>query len=75
MTLLFWAFGREKAKIRPFRRPAAARQGMSFPPLILILPRLFGLTGVQVTQAAADALALLCAIPIQARALRRMGRG
>ncbi|MBR3569953.1 MAG: MATE family efflux transporter [Oscillibacter sp.] len=53
---------------------AAARQGMFFLPLILVLPRLFGLAGVQVTQAAADALTLLCAVPIQARALRRMGR-
>ena len=49
---------------------AAARQGLFFLPLILILPRFLGLTGVQVTQAAADALTLLCAIPIQLHALR-----
>lgn len=49
---------------------AAARQGLFFLPLILTLPRFLGLTGVQVTQAAADALTLLCAIPIQLHALR-----
>ena len=33
---------------------AAARQGLFFIPAILILPRLFGLLGIQVAQAAAD---------------------
>ena len=53
---------------------AAARQGMFFLPLILILPRLLGLIGVQSAQAAADALTLLCAVPIQLYALRRLGQ-
>ena len=51
---------------------AAARQGMFFLPLILILPRLLGLIGVQSAQAAADALTLLCAAPIQLYALRKL---
>ena len=53
---------------------ATARQGMFFIPLILVLPRFLGLTGVQVTQAVADFLTLLCAIPIQAHTLRRLGK-
>ncbi|MBQ6207128.1 MAG: MATE family efflux transporter [Oscillospiraceae bacterium] len=53
---------------------AAARQGMFFLPLILILPRLLGLIGVQSAQAAADACTLLCAVPIQLYALRRLGQ-
>lgn len=51
---------------------AVGRQGLFFIPLILTLPRLFGLTGVQVSQSAADFLTLLCAIPIQLYALRRL---
>ncbi len=53
---------------------ATARQGLFFMPLILILPRFLGLTGVQVSQAAADALTLLCAIPIQVYTLRTLGK-
>lgn len=39
------------------------RQGFYFIPSILILPLLFGLTGVEISQAAADFLSVLTAIP------------
>lgn len=39
------------------------RQGIYFIPAILILPRLFGLFGVEITQAVADFFSMLTAIP------------
>ena len=39
------------------------RQGVYFIPAILILPRLFGLFGVEITQAVADFFSMLTAIP------------
>ena len=55
---------------------AASRQGLFFIPAVVLLPRVFGLTGVEASQAAADVLAALLAIPLTAptlRALRRRG--
>lgn len=55
---------------------AASRQGLFFIPAVVLLPRFFGLTGVEASQAAADVLAALLAIPLTAptlRALRRRG--
>ena len=49
---------------------AVARQGIFFIPLIWILSLALGLTGIQATQAAADILTFLCAIPIQLHVLR-----
>lgn len=42
---------------------SSARQGVYFLPLILILPALWGLPGVQLTQPLADVLAFLSCIP------------
>lgn len=42
---------------------AAARQGIFFLPLILVLPRFLGLTGVQITQPLADLCTFLCCLP------------
>ena len=42
---------------------ASCRQGIFFLPLIWILPRLLGLTGIQATQPAADFLTFLISIP------------
>lgn len=42
---------------------ASCRQGIFFIPIILIVPRLIGLTGVQLTQPAADLLTCLVSIP------------
>ena len=43
---------------------AAARNGIFFIPLILILPRVLGLFGVEICQAVCDILAFLLAIPL-----------
>ena len=51
---------------------SSSRNGIFFIPLILILPRLFGLTGVEITQAVADILSFLLAIPLARSELRKM---
>ncbi len=43
---------------------AGCRNGLFFIPLILILPRLFGLTGVEICQTVADVFSLLVAVPL-----------
>ncbi len=53
---------------------AAARQGIFFIPVVLILPAIFGLLGVQMAQSIADVLTFLCAIPIQLYVLRTLDR-
>jgi len=42
---------------------STARQGIFFLPLILVLPPLFGLIGVQITQPLADVCTFLCCLP------------
>ena len=49
-----------------------ARQGLFFIPLILILSYFFGLTGIQITQAIADLLTFLFAVPLQLQTLRKL---
>ena len=49
---------------------AVARQGLFFIPMVLILPAILGVTGIQMAQSAADLLTFLCAVPIQIRVLR-----
>ena len=51
---------------------SAARQGIFFIPAIFLLNHLLGLTGVQMAQAVADLLTLLCAIPIHIYVLKTM---
>ena len=51
---------------------ASARSGIFFIPLILILPRIFGLLGVEMTQAVADILSVSISIPLAAMELRKM---
>ena len=51
---------------------SVARQGLFFIPLVLILSSVFGMLGVQMTQACADLLTFLCAVPIQIYILRSM---
>ena len=51
---------------------SVARQGMFFIPLMLILSAAFGSLGVQMTQACADALTLVFAVPIQLRVMKNM---
>ncbi len=49
---------------------ASARSGIFFIPLILTLPHFFGITGVEVSQAIADACAFILAIPLVVPVLR-----
>ena len=51
-----------------------ARQGIFFFPAILILPRLFGLTGFQLVQPTADLCAFLLTIPLVRPVLRDLKR-
>ena len=51
---------------------ASARSGLFFIPLILILPELFGLFGIEITQAAADVLSVSVAVPLAASELKKM---
>ena len=50
---------------------ASARNGFCFIPLILILPQLFGITGVEIAQPCADVLSLLIAVPMAYTELRK----
>jgi Na+-driven multidrug efflux pump len=47
-----------------------ARQGIFFLPLIIILPRLFGLVGVQLCQPVADICSFALALPLGIRVIR-----
>ena len=51
---------------------ALARQGIFFVPAILILPRMFGLTGIQITQPVADLFAFLISIPLGKKVMERL---
>ena len=51
---------------------SVARQGLFFIPLVLILSSTLGLVGIQMTQACADLLTLVFAIPIHLHVLRSL---
>ncbi|MBR5640743.1 MAG: MATE family efflux transporter [Firmicutes bacterium] len=51
---------------------SSARNGIFFIPLILILPRIFGLPGVEMTQAWADVLTFFLAVPLAYSELKKM---
>ncbi|MCR4766310.1 MAG: MATE family efflux transporter [Bacteroidaceae bacterium] len=51
---------------------SSARQGIFFIPTILIIPQLFGIKGVEATQAIADLLSFLLAIPLCGNVLRKL---
>lgn len=51
---------------------AMARQGLFFVPAVLILPRLFGLFGLQISQPVADVITFAVAIPLQMSVFREM---
>lgn len=53
---------------------ASNRQGFYFIPLILILPRIFGITGVQMTQPLSDILSFLTCIPFLYFFMKRLNR-
>ncbi len=51
---------------------AMARQGVFFVPAVLILPRLLGLFGLQISQPVADVITFAVAIPLQISVFREM---
>ena len=51
---------------------AISRQGLFFLPAVLILPRIFGITGIQISQPAADLLTFLIAVPMGIGVLREL---
>lgn len=51
---------------------ASARQGLCFLPLIFILPRFFGLFGVEICQAVSDVLTLAISVPIGVSVIKEM---
>ena len=53
---------------------SSARSGIFFIPLILVLPEVFGLLGVEMTQAIADILSVSVSIPLAASELKKMER-
>ncbi len=53
---------------------SSARNGIFFIPLILILPRAFGLFGVEITQACADVLSFILAVPMAWSELKKFSK-
>ena len=51
---------------------AAARQGIFFIPLILILPKIFGLSGVEMCKMVSDLLSFILAVPLCVSVLKEM---
>lgn len=51
---------------------AAARQGLFFIPLVLILPRLFGLFGIEVCQTVSDVCSFVLSVPLCMSVLNEM---
>ncbi len=54
---------------------ALSRQGLAFVPAVLVLSRLFGLAGIQVSQSVADLATFLAAVPLAAATLRTFRSG
>ena len=50
---------------------AAARNGICFIPVILILPQFIGIKGVEMTQAVSDVLSLFISVPMAYSELRK----
>ena len=53
---------------------ACCRQGVFFIPLILTLPRMFGLVGVEICQPIADVLTFIVTVPFLFPFLRKLGK-
>ncbi len=54
---------------------ATARQGLFFIPIVLILPRILGIAGLEMSQALADVLTFIIALPLQLKVLRNLKDG
>ena len=53
---------------------AMARQGLFMVPLVLTLPKFFGLLGLELSQPIGDLMTLCLAIPLQAQVLKHLSR-
>jgi putative MATE family efflux protein len=53
---------------------AMARQGLFLIPLVLLLPRLFGLVGLELAQPVSDFCAFCLAVPLQIRVLKHLSQ-
>ncbi|MCR4676766.1 MAG: MATE family efflux transporter [Sphaerochaetaceae bacterium] len=51
---------------------ASARSGIFFIPMIIVLPKLFGLIGIQISQSISDVLAFFFSIPMAYSELKKM---
>lgn len=54
---------------------ATARQGLFFIPVVLLLPRFFGIFGLEISQSIADVLTFVVALPLQLKVLRDLKNG
>ena len=69
-NMLFQSIGQSK----PATFLSCTRQGLFFIPSILVLPRIIGLTGVQITQPLADILSFVVSVPLLLRFFRQLPR-
>ena len=69
-NMLFQSIGKSK----PATFLSCTRQGLFFIPAILVLPRVIGLTGVQITQPLADILSFVVSVPLLLRFFRQLPR-
>ncbi len=53
---------------------ASARNGLFFLPLIIILPRVLGMTGVEITQPVADVFSFVLSVPLAYSEIKKMDR-
>ena len=53
---------------------SSARNGICFIPLILLLPRLFGITGVEISQTVADLISVFISVPLAWTELKEMSQ-
>lgn len=70
VTMVANMFFQSTGRSAPAFVTATARQGLCFIPLVLILSRTWGLTGLELAQPLADALAFLICVPVLLPALR-----
>ena len=68
--MLFQSIGKSK----PATFLSCTRHGLFFIPAILVLPRVIGLTGVQITQPLADILSFVVSVPLLLRFFRQLPR-
>lgn len=64
----------ERGQSRTRHLSGLLRQGVFFIPLILILPRTFGLVGVEICQPIADALTFIVSLPFLLAFLKQLDR-